>query len=203
MACFMAHESHRLVFRFNSLWQVGLDALEAGIGEVEGNADQGRSVGASPLVAEIDRRLEGESLRIELPIELFDHSLHARTGDRESQLGYLLRHEVLALAFPVGECFVHDRSIGGGQGASQMADARCPMPDARCPIPDTRYPIPVCDPTMPETLLYRKGAASGTIGSTGNAKKTGRLGGPFRNKFPKWMLTKDLSARRPSPWRQQ
>ena len=64
------------------------DASESLISEIERHADDWRSVGTTPLIAEIDRRVEVQTVFVELCVESFDVLLDERPFDREAELGY-------------------------------------------------------------------------------------------------------------------
>src|SRR6476620_6512336 len=86
VTCFMSHEAHRFGVGFDALGEVVFDALEPGVGEVEGNADEGSSIGAAPLVAEVYGWSEAHAFGRELLVELIDHAFDAGAGDREAKL---------------------------------------------------------------------------------------------------------------------
>src|SRR5207237_2455546 len=109
---------------------VFFDFGKSGVGEIKRDANQGRSIRASPLIAEIDRRPKLERLRCELLVELIDQLLEQRSTNLQSDIGDPLRQERMTLAFPTGRSFFHSHQKGqapyraqGRRGASTWS--RC------------------------------------------------------------------------------
>ncbi len=114
VTCLVTKEPHRLLVGLDSLGEIILDALETRISEIERDADQRRSVRASPLIAEINRWMKPKPFCIQLRVKLVDHALDPGSGDGQAKLGYLPGEEVLALAFPVWEWLGHQAAEGQG-----------------------------------------------------------------------------------------
>jgi hypothetical protein len=97
----VSQESHRVDVRFDFDRELLFNARESLISEIERHSDDGRSVRASPFIAEIDWRVEVQSFFVELRVQTLDILLHERAFDREAELGYSSIEERSAFAFPV------------------------------------------------------------------------------------------------------
>ena len=100
MSCLVAEVAHRLVVTLDRPGVLGLDSLESRIREIERNANEWRSVWASPLIAEIDRRLERDPSRRQFGVEPLDELLDPRPANRESKLRDSSAEELRPLRFP-------------------------------------------------------------------------------------------------------
>ena len=64
VSALVAHVAHRFDVVLDARRHLGFDALEPRVDEIERNADQRRAVGATPLIAQIDRRPKGDGLAL-------------------------------------------------------------------------------------------------------------------------------------------
>jgi hypothetical protein len=87
VASLVAQVAHRLRVAFDATSDFGFDALQPWVRQIKRHADQWRRIGASPLVAQVHRRLERQVLCRELLVELMDEPFDARAADRQPQLG--------------------------------------------------------------------------------------------------------------------
>ena len=103
---------HRFLRAFDGGGIVFFDFGKSSVGEIKRDADQGRPIRTSPLIAEIDRRPKLERLRGELLVELVDQLLEQRSTNLQSDIGDPLRQERMTLAFPTGRSFFHSPQKG-------------------------------------------------------------------------------------------
>jgi hypothetical protein len=112
MPSLVSQIAHRFLGVLDRRGIILFDPREARVRQIEWNPDEGRSIGTPPLVAQIDRRPELETLCGDLLIELADQLLEQRSAYLQTNVGYTLRQKRVTLAFPVGSRLFHDEDSG-------------------------------------------------------------------------------------------
>src|ERR1700693_1359880 len=114
---------HRLFRRLEMIGDLLLDPRETRIRQIERHRDHRHALGATPFIAEVDRRLELHSDLVELEIELLNERLQLAPFDAEIELIDPRMQQTIAVLVP--------RHRMGGWPAIGRAMAVSPMRSIR------------------------------------------------------------------------